>query len=293
LSRFARAEERIFFAGDAGRDVAGIICDESDMNKRWIGLAGFGVVLGVGAIFIQERNLSELREEVGALRGDLARIEKLRQPAAGAANAPGGNIAAESARAEEERAELEKLRNEVKALSALAHAAVQQTQNATRLAQAATQAARGESPIPVKLTPAGDLKNAGRATLSAAVETVLSAAIGGDVDTLAGSILLDPAAQARADELFARLPEATRAQYGSPDKLIALMIAKDAASVTGMQVLGQRDISPDVIGVRLRLASEDGKTKEQGLAFQKTSDGLRAIIPADAVDKYAKQLSGK
>jgi len=55
-----------------------------------------------------------------------------------------------------------------------------------------------------------------------------------------------------AQELFARLPAATQAQYGSPEKLIALMLAKDASSLTGMQILGQRDVSPDVVGVRVR-----------------------------------------
>jgi len=167
------------------------------------------------------------------------------------------------------------------------------TQDTARIAQAATQAARGESPIPVKITPIGDLKNVGRATASAAVETLLWAAAGGDVDVVASSIALDPSAQVKAEELFARLSDATRAQYGSPDKLIALMLAKDASAMTGMQILGQRDISADVVGVRVRLANEEGKTKEQGLAFQKTSDGLRLKIPDDVVEKYAKQLGGK
>jgi hypothetical protein len=71
------------------------------------------------------------------------------------------------------------------------------------------------------------------------------------------------------------------------------MLAKDAAALSGMQVLGQRDLSADTVGVRVRLATEDGKTKEQGLAFQKTADGLRLRIPEDAVVKFAKQLGGK
>ena len=101
------------------------------------------------------------------------------------------------------------------------------------------------------------------------------------------------AAMSRAQDLLARLPDATRAEYGSPDKLVALMLAKDAAALTGMQVLGQRDISPDVVGVRVRMSNEEGKTKETGLGFRKSSDGLKLIITEDVVKKYAGQLGGK
>ena len=40
-----------------------------------------------------------------------------------------------------------------------------------------------------------------------------------------------------AEALMARLPEGTRADYGSPEKLIALMLAKDAAAVRGDDLL--------------------------------------------------------
>jgi len=43
------------------------------------------------------------------------------------------------------------------------------------------------------------------------------------------------------------------------------MLAKDASSLTGMQILGQRDVSPDVVGVRVRVANDEGK--DQGNQF--------------------------
>ena len=257
------------------------------MNKVLTGVFALVAVLGTGMIFLQQQNLAELRSEIAGLRTDLQQVAKAQASAVGAPRPPVvQSVAGADASAwDEQRAELAKMREEIVALK-------KTTQDASRQAQAATQAARGESPLPVKLTPAGELKNAGRATASAAVETLLSAAYGGDVETVASSIALEPSAAAMAQELFARLPEATRAQYGSPDKLIALMLAKDASGLTGMQILGQRDISPDVVGVRVRFANEEGKTKEQGLAFRKTSDGLRMIVTDDVVKKYAGQLSG-
>ena len=258
------------------------------MNRLLMGLLGFGVVLGAGAFFLQRATNAELRAEIAALRDEVQQVAKQRAvaPREEAKTATVATTSGESSRADENRAELAKLREELNGLKKSA-------QDATRAAQAATQAARGESPVPVKLTPAGELKNVGRATVNAAVETLLSAAFGGDVETVASSIVLEPSAEALAQELFARLPEASRAQYGSPDKLVALMLAKDAAALTGMQILGQRDISPDVVGVRVRLANEEGKTKEQGLGFRKTTDGLRMIVTDDVVKKYAGQLGGK
>lgn len=252
-------------------------------------MAVFGAVavLGAGMIFLQQQNIAELRGEVAALRADLQEIAKQQKSAAASSHSSQPtNLAAERTALDAQRAELAKLREEMAALKKSA-------QEATRQVQAATQSSRGESSIPVKLTAAGDLKNVGRATASAAVETILAAAYGGDVETLANSIVLDPSSQAKAEELIARMPEAMRAQYGSADKLVALMLSKDAAALTGMQILGQRDLTPDVVGVRVRMSTDSGKTKEQGLGFRKTSDGLRLIITDDIVNTYAKQLGGK
>lgn len=270
-----------------GRDAWRKICDGAGMNKFWAGLIGFGVVLGVGVMFFEHQATEELRGEVAMLRADIQRSATQRDAARReeTKTVAVATVAPENSRADEDRAELARLRDEVSALKA-------STQEAARQAQAAAQAARGESPIPVKLIPVSELKNAGRATVPAAVETVLWAAAGGDVETLANSIQLDPSAQVKAQELFARLSEASRAQYGSPEKLVALFLAKDAAAVAGMQILGQRDVTPDVIGVRVRVSNDEGKTKEQSFGFQKTPDGLRLKVPDEFVNKYAQQLTG-
>ena len=261
------------------------------MNKLLVGLLGFAAALGAGAFFLQRETNDELRTEIAGLRGDLKQLAKqqsdaahlLRQGFAG----QGAPTATDARMADEQRVELAKLREQVAALT-------KSTREAAQIAQAAQQAARGESPIPVKLIPANEWKNAGRATPNAAVETLLWAAAGGDVDTLSKAILLDASAQTKAQALFARLPEAAQAQYGSPDNLIALMIAKDGASVTGMQILGQRDLAPDIVGVRVRLGMEDdGKTQEQGFGFKSSATGLQLIVTDKLVDRYAGQLSGR
>ena len=256
------------------------------MNKLLLGIAAFSAVLLAGAILMQRQAIAKLRGEVAGLRTDLRQMAKPRADAPEASRPQvQSEVATDSGAAAEQRAEIAKLRADIKALTST-------TQEAARQAQAATQVARGESPIPVKLIPSSEWKNAGRATVGAAVETVLWAAAGGDVEVLTNSIQLDESARTKAAALVARRPDATRAEYGSPEKLIALFLAKDAASATGVQILGQRDLSADVVGVRVRVGNDEGKTKEQNFGFRRASDGLRLIINDPVVDKYARQLSG-
>lgn len=259
------------------------------MNKLFLGIAAFAVLLLAGAVLRQHQSVTELRKEIGALRADVQRLATSRTDATMASRPqPGlsdGAGAADPVATSEQRVEIAKLRAEIKALAST-------TQEAARQAQAASQVARGESPIPVKLIPSSEWRNVGRTTVNAAVETVLWAAVGGDVEALTNSIVLDESARAKAEALMARLPEATRAEYGSPEKLISLFLAKDAAAATGMQILGQRDLSAEVVGVRIRVGTEEGKTSEQNFGFRRSNDGLRLIINDKVVDKYARQLAG-
>jgi hypothetical protein len=146
--------------------------------------------------------------------------------------------------------------------------------------------------VPDNITPVGAFKNAGKGTPAQAVETVLWAATGGDVEALAAGVLIEPKAKQKADAWFASLPDATRAQYGSPEKVIALMIAKDAAALNGMQVLGTQEIKPDLTAVRVRMQADNGQTKDDTLAFARTPDGWRMVLPQNVVEKFAARVSG-
>ena len=88
------------------------------------------------------------------------------------------------------------------------------------------------------------------------------------------------------------LPEATRSQYGSPEKVIALMIAKDAAALQGMQVLGQQEVAPNLMAVRVRMQADTGGTKDETLAFAHAPDGWKMVLPQNVVEKFAAKVSG-
>lgn len=262
------------------------------MNKFLVGLVGFGAVLAAGALYLQRVGMAELREEVAALRGDVRQMAKiakdatvLRQGGAAAVVMP------ENGAADEAKAELARLREEIRGLKA-------STQELTQIAKAATAGKAPPPPmadtagLPDNITPVSGLKNAGKATPAQAVETVLWAATAGEVDVLAAGLLIEPKAKQKAADWFASLPEPTRAQYGSPEKVIALMIAKDAAALAGMQVLAQQEMKPDLTAMRVRMQADTGGTKDETLAFYHASDGWRMVLPEKVVDKFAARVSG-
>lgn len=257
-----------------------------------------GVVLlaaGGAAFYAQSKANRALRSEIAGLREDMrvaaaaarATPASVQRPPEAAGLAP-QNAAAPNAGAEE----LAKLREELAAFR-------KSTQVLTEFAQMAQTAAAlkslggTEATVETRLTASDALKNAGRLTPEAATETVLWAAYGGDVDVLSNSFVFTPTAREKAETWFAGLPPNLRQQYGSAEKVIALMIAKDAAGLTGMQVLGQKEIAPDNVGVRVRFASADGKTKDDNLLMRRVADGWRMVVPDNAVEKFARQLAGK
>lgn len=262
------------------------------MSKVVLGV-GMGALIAAGAmLFLQQQDSAELRREMALLRAELKSDRQNASPPARAAKADALPVSAGTvATGGFDQTELKKLREDLTALR-------KSTQEISQFAQMAQTAAalktlgNSEATIPTKLTPADALKNLGRATPESATQTVLWAAVGGDVETLASAFVFTPTAREKANAWFAGLSENTRQQYGSPEKVIALMIAKDAAGLSGMQVLGQKEIAPDNVGVRVRFGSVDGKTKDDNLVMQRSSDGWRMVLPDNAVEKFARQLSG-
>lgn len=258
-------------------------------------VAGAGVVAIVGiaaGIWLQHRDNGRLRQEMAVLRDEVRLAASAWK--GGVTTAPpssGSDRAVETGSRNSDRDELAKLREEIVALR-------KQTQPLVEFAQLAQAGAAlknmggTENSVATKLTPADALKNAGRATPEAATETVLWAAVGGDVDALASSFVFTPTAREKADAWFASLAEGTRKQYGSPEKIIALMIAKDAAGLSGMQVIGQKEVAPDNVGVRVRFGSVDGNTKDDNLVMRRSTDGWRMVIPDNTVEKFARRLGG-
>jgi hypothetical protein len=145
------------------------------------------------------------------------------------------------------------------------------------------------SPRPLNLQPSSAWKNAGRSTPASAAETLFWATDSGNVEVLANAITLDQAAREKAEAILARMPDSVRATYDTPEKLVALLLARES-DIRAMQVLGESSSGDDAV-VNLRTLKEDGKTKDEGLQFRRSSDGWRMNVTGKAMDKMGKKLS--
>lgn len=188
--------------------------------------------------------------------------------------------------------ELDALRDQVAALRKSAEDLTQVVRT-TKSSIASPVPPAGTGTIGPGNVPARDWKNAGQRTPEATIETVMWSALGGEVDVLANTLGFTPSARTKADAWFAGLSPQVREQYGSPEKVIALMIAKDAANVGGMEVLAQQELTPDNVGVRIRVANDQGQTKDQTYLLNRGGDGWRLMMTDSVVEKFARQLSAK
>lgn len=258
------------------------------MSKATIGLGCVGLIAVAAGFFAQHWESLALRREVAGLRTELRLAVAERAAQVTARPIVAADVTATNRGGESEREDLARLREEIAALRKSTAALTELAQTA----QAAQALAKASSSVATKLSPASEWKNAGRGTPEASTETVFWAAVGGDVETLANTLTFTDSARLKADAWFAGLSESTRQQYGSPEKVLALMIAREAEGVSGMQVLGQKEMGQGDVGLRLRFANADGKTKDQNFLLRQGGDGWRMVLPDSVVEKYAGQLSG-
>ena len=153
--------------------------------------------------------------------------------------------------------------------------------------RATDQTAAGSPPI----TKPGDWKNMGAASPAAALETALWAACGGDLDTLARSLTLEPAAQAKAMALLDGLPATSRSEYRSPERLVALLAAKDVP-MGGIQMIAQARQGADQAMMRVRLYQTDGSAKSTSLVLRQAAGEWRLVVPESAIERYSAMLNG-
>ena len=241
--------------------------------KLTLGLlaAGFAI-LGV-VLLVQRQTATRLRAEADDLRRQGRILADLR---AEHERFSGQQIPAD---------ELQRLRDDHEAIRRL-HSEVDDLKNRPI---APTPVAPASS---VVLVPASAWKNAGRATPAAAFESVLWAATHGDIDALIG--MLDfraGGADRKLEELFAGLPAEVRAQYGSPEKMFATLLAGQISpAVAAMGVVPQEDPgAKNVTKINVRLEGPRGP-KEMTYGFVRYPDGWRFAILGVMVASYAQLL---
>lgn len=235
-------------------------------------------------------------------------------------------LQAELAQHRVERAQLETLRREHARLLALRPKADELAQLQRALSEQAERrraiadAERAAREAPAAGFPTGewiaptDWQERGQHTPLATVQTALSAAFGGDVARLERTFHFDEAARAKLAQIFASLPASARGAYVSPERLMAAFTAR-AIPVGDAQIVWQQQSGPDdaVAFVWVRnpnpaarletpekpapnsktppMLPPDPKHSSALLALRRFDDGWRVLVPAQAVDRLAREFA--
>lgn len=255
------------------------------------------VLAAIGAAFYaQNRANNALRREMADLRAEVRRA--LATPARSPALGAQGAAAAPNVVLQIEAGDAGGLNRVREAVEALPASRAEMTQLASSAQSALTTdtasamepaAAIGEGPR----TPASEMRNRGRATPAATIETALWAAFTGNVEVLAGALMFSAEIQAKADGWFAGLAESLRREHGSPEKLIAAVLAREAAELRGMQVLGGNEVSANEVNVRVLVAAGGGRTKEETFVTRRSDGGWKMVPPDEMVEKLARKISDR
>jgi len=241
----------------------------------WIALGSLTLVTGA-MLGWQRRTAAELRGELAMRRAETAELIRLQaEHQRVMASQPTAADLADRAAVAELRAELEALR---------------------RRASASAVTRRAEVPAPPRPTPplTGNIlahplwQNRGAATPAAAFETTLWASAGGDIDALAALLTLDPDAKSQATALFAQLPANLQAEFVSPERLVAVLTAKDVP--LGRATILAQYPADNATQVSAQIFDAAGSQKVTLFTLRLTNDRWQLVVPGNAVKRYAAWL---
>jgi len=191
---------------------------------------------------------------------------------------------AEFEQAQKERSLVSSLRAEIASMKRRADSV-----SRTKAASAPPQATRfslKDSPMAVS---SAAWENVGAQTPEATFETALWAAAGGDLDTLAGLFTFDSEARTKITSLFGALPAALQNELGTPERLLALLAAKDVPLGGAAKIWSQYG-SPADTKIAAEIVGPEGKSKQVRLTVRLDGNHWQFVVPETAVEKYAGQL---
>jgi RNA polymerase sigma factor (sigma-70 family) len=249
------------------------------LTKLKIGIAAALVAAGATGIVLQQKTNTALRDEIEGLRQQNSENAGLREE-----NRRLAQTAAEVTALREEHAELVRLRNELDALKKQAPAPA----SAPVVKSGATPA--GEKTPASGLVPVESMHNVGNATPRAAGQTEAWAIQRGDIDTAASLIMFGPEDRAKMEALVAALPENLRADYGTPERLMAMVMAGTPRPIAAVQVLDESEQGPDDFVQHIQLKYSDGRERQDELQFHREADGWHRVMSSALVDRVVTAL---
>lgn len=236
---------------------------------------------GLTLLHLENRRLQRRLDSYAArlpdsvrLREDNARLERL--------------IAEQHRNADSARALVRRDIEEVRAEIALREKNAEQQYSAQAAAALRDAAALETNRDPrFGLTRLEHFQNRGQATPSAALETLVWAALKGDEATLSSLTTLNSATRAKAEAFIAQLPAEDRAKW-TPEKLGQLWFSGLFTEMSSVEIVGESIVNPNEAIVRLRLPN---RNEEEKLTLRLTPNGWRVLAPSAAVDHLKKKLA--
>jgi RNA polymerase sigma factor (sigma-70 family) len=146
-------------------------------------------------------------------------------------------------------------------------------------------------PLAPGLVPTTAWKNVGQATAGEAFETLQWARSAVDPGALGKLIAFAPGDRAKAEDVFARLPENVRSKLDltSPEELVGFMCAMIDPTAGAAVRAGTMQGKDDMI-LRTRIQRIDGRVDELNLQFHHATDGWRWVIPSRELDHGLNEI---
>lgn len=141
-----------------------------------------------------------------------------------------------------------------------------------------------------ELTSLENLRDVGKGTPAAAVQTFFWALLKGQNQIFENAFYLNDDVRESADEFIATLPEAERTKFPTAESVEALAIARSALNVSGIQITNTEKTSDETATVTVR-----GLTpKDEKLPMRLTPAGWQLVVGEKQMDWALQQLrSGK
>jgi hypothetical protein len=112
------------------------------------------------------------------------------------------------------------------------------------------------------------------------------------LDALSELLAIEGEARTDAAKLFAELPEESRSQYGSVERLTAALVtAQMPDDYQAFAAMPLADLHNGVAALNARIETSDGSQSQMALYFtQDSGGGWRLNVPDRVVQQFASQL---
>jgi hypothetical protein len=162
-----------------------------------------------------------------------------------------------------------------------------------RIAELLRAGRDGEKPTDRSVVESRDWAYRGRSNPKATIESVLWAASHGDVDRLAPLLGFAPETRPDADAMFARLPAASQQEYGSPEKVVATLLAGSfPGNANSVKLFDEAQFGDQDAAIPITVSHSDGTSRTNVFRFHKAADGWQLLVPAAVMQSYASTLLG-